>query len=97
MASYAAATIGTTSSTTSSTSNAIDVNHLYYVSNSDNSGILLVTQMLTDQNYSRWSRSVFITLYAKMKLGMIDRTMPKPLSTSTLHILWSKCNDMILS
>ncbi|XP_074367096.1 uncharacterized protein LOC141707685 isoform X3 [Apium graveolens] len=73
MASYAAATIGislsTNSSTTSPTSTVIDVNHPYYLSNSDNPCIPLVTQMLTDQNYSQWSRSASIALSAKMKLG----------------------------
>ncbi|XP_074367095.1 uncharacterized protein LOC141707685 isoform X2 [Apium graveolens] len=101
MASYAAATIGislsTNSSTTSPTSTVIDVNHPYYLSNSDNPCIPLVTQMLTDQNYSQWSRSASIALSAKMKLGIIDGTLPKPLPTSTMYPLWFRCNDMVLS
>lgn len=53
--------------------------------------------MLTDQNYYQWTRSVSIALYAKMKLGKIDGTLPKSLPTSTLFTQWSRYNDMVLS
>lgn len=101
MATYAAATIGTNATSTSSSSTTIplviDANHPYYLQTSDNPGIPLVNQLLTDQNYYQWSRSITIALSAKMKLGLIDGSLPKPLTTSSHYPLWSRCNNMVLS
>lgn len=97
MASYAVATVGTNSGTTSAVSSVIDANHPYFLQTSDNPGIPLITQLLTEQNYYHWTRSVSIALSAKMKLGMIDGSLPKPLPTSINFALWSRCNDMVLS
>lgn len=97
MATYVAATIGTNASSSSTTSLVIDANHPYYLQNSDNPGIPLVNQLLTDQNYYQWSRSVSIALSAKMKLGLIDGTLPKPATTSNQYAIWSRCNNMVLS
>ena len=90
---YAAATVGNTSHAAS----AIDANHPLYLQNSDNPGIPLVTQLLTDQNFHQWSRSVSIALNAKMKLGLINGTVPTPLVTAPQFAMWSRCNDMVLS
>ncbi|XP_074327563.1 uncharacterized protein LOC141665454 [Apium graveolens] len=101
MASYGAATIGNTSNTSgafsSIVSSVIDTNHPYFLQTSDNPGIPLVTQPLTERNYYHRSRSIRIALPAKMKLGMIDETLPKPASTSIPYALWSRCNDMVLT
>lgn len=97
MTTYAAATAGTTAGTSGTVSAIIDANHPYYLQSSDNPGIPLVTQLLTEQNYYQWSRAVFIALSAKMKLGMVDGTLPKPLVTSVHYAVWSRCNDMVLS
>ena len=50
----------------------------YFLSNSDNPGVSLVVQHLTEENYSTWSRAVLIALDAKTKLGFIDGSIPKP-------------------
>ena len=50
----------------------------YYLSRSDYPGVSLVIQHLTEENYSNWSRVVFIALDAKTKLGFIDGSIPKP-------------------
>ncbi|XP_074377938.1 uncharacterized protein LOC141719457 [Apium graveolens] len=84
---------------TASTSNTtiIDVFHPYYLQPLDNPGIALVTQPLTTQNYHQWSRSVKLALSAKNKVGMIDGTLPQPLTSTPLHPFWNRCNDMVLS
>lgn len=98
MTTYAAATIGATSGTSATTvSNVIDANHPYFLQTSDNPGTPLVTQLLTEQNYYHWSRSIRIALSAKMKLGMIDGSLPKPATTSIHYAVWSRCSDMVLS
>ena len=68
------------------------------MSNSDNPGVSLVVQHLTEENYSTWSKAVFIALDAKTKLGFIDGFIPKPHSVDhPCHIAWCKCNSTILA
>ena len=70
----------------------------YYLSSSDNPRVSLVVQHLTEENYSTWSRAVFIALDAKTKLGFIDGSIPKPLSVDhPCYIAWCKCNSTILA
>ncbi|XP_074340197.1 uncharacterized protein LOC141677941 [Apium graveolens] len=105
--SYAAAvagasTISGTASTNASSSSTtmvstIDSNHPFYIQNSDNPGIPLVTQLLTEQNYHQRSRSISIALSAKMKLGMIDGSLVKPSNDTFEYPLWVRCNDMVVS
>lgn len=52
----------------------------YYLSSSDNPGMSLVVQHLTEENYRTWSRAVLISLDAKSKIGFIDGSIPKPQS-----------------
>ena len=93
MASYAAATVGTSSSL----STMIDANHPLFLQTSDNPGTPLVTEELTDQNYYQWSRSITVALSAKMKLGLVNGTVTSPPANSPLLAMWSRCNDMVLS
>ncbi|GAV62904.1 LOW QUALITY PROTEIN: UBN2_3 domain-containing protein, partial [Cephalotus follicularis] len=68
----------------------------YYVHHSDNPGIMLVSQALTGDNYSTWSRSISMALEAKNKLGFINGLVSKPLADSSLFP-YSRCNSMVLS
>lgn len=78
MASYAAAASGSNQPIVG----PVDANHPYYLQISDHPGMVLVTQLLTDQKYNQWKRSVMIALLAKYKLGMIDGSLPKPPANS---------------
>ncbi|GAV79387.1 UBN2_3 domain-containing protein, partial [Cephalotus follicularis] len=69
----------------------------YYVHHSNNLGIMLVSQDLTGDNYSTWSRSISMALEAKNKLGFIIGLVGKPLVDSSLFPYWSRCNSMALS
>ena len=65
----------------------------YYLSSSDNPTVSLVIQHLTEENYSTWSRAIFIALDAKTKLGFIVGSIPKPLSVDhPCYAAWCKCN-----
>lgn len=75
----------------------IDCNHPYFLSPSDHPGMILITVTLSDHNYSQWSRSMLIALSSKLKLGFIDGTIIKHVSTSSLFMYWSRCNDIITS
>ncbi|XP_031268943.1 uncharacterized protein LOC116127438 [Pistacia vera] len=70
----------------------------YRLETSDNPGTFLVTEHLTTENYSTSSRSIQRALRAKNKLGFLNGTIDKPLSTSALLLsLWERCNDMLVS
>lgn len=73
-------------------------NNPYRLETSDNPSTLLVTEPLTTENYSTWSRSIQRALRAKNKLGFIDGTIDKPASTSPILLsLWERCNNMLVS
>ena len=70
----------------------------YYLSSSDNPGVSLVVQHLTEENYNTWSRVVFIAFDAKTKLGFIDGSIPKPHSIDhPCYTTWCKCNSTVLA
>ena len=70
----------------------------YYLSNSDNLGVSLVVQHLTKENYSTWSRAIFIVLDAKTKISFIDGSILKPQSVDhPCYIAWCKCNNTVLA
>lgn len=70
----------------------------YYLSSSDNPGVSLAIQLLTEENYSTWSRVVFIALDAKTKLAFIDGSIPKPFSVDySYYTAWCKCNSTVLA
>lgn len=91
-ASYSAATMGSTSTTST-----FDVNHPYYLHPSDNPGMQLITVVLDGSNYNQWNRSMDIALSSKLKLGFVDGTYVQPATGSSLHVHWTRCNNMVTS
>ncbi|XP_074352226.1 uncharacterized protein LOC141691382 [Apium graveolens] len=90
-ASYSSTVAGTAPAT------IIDVNHPFFLSSSDNPGMSLTTIVLTEQNYSQWSRSMEIALSSKMKIGFVDGSISRPASNSRLLSHWNRCNHMVIS
>jgi hypothetical protein len=74
----------------------MDSNPLY-LHHGDSPGSILVTQLLTGDNYYTWSRSMFMALTAKNKLQFINRTLPKHHSSDPDLFAWTRCNNMVLS
>ncbi|XP_014506472.1 uncharacterized protein LOC106766241 [Vigna radiata var. radiata] len=58
---------------------------------------MLVTQVLNENNYSSWSRSMRRALLSKNKIKFVDGSIKKPQKTDTLFDAWERCNMMILS
>ena len=50
----------------------------YLLTSSDNPGVSLVVECLTEESYNTWSRTVLFSLDAKTKIGFIDGSIPKP-------------------
>ena len=70
----------------------------YFLTSSDNPGVSLVVERLTEENYNTWSRAVLISLDAKTKIGFVDGSIPKPQSPDhPCYTAWCKCNSMVLA
>lgn len=81
---------------TSNTSNPI--NDPCYISQTDNPGLVLVSQLLTGDNYMAWSRSMSIALSAKNKLGFVNGKIAKPSDSNPENLsVWTRTNDMVIS
>ena len=50
----------------------------YNLQPSDQPGLVLVSQPLTETNYNTWSRSMRMALNGKRKLGFVDGSIPRP-------------------
>lgn len=92
IASYSAATIGSTSM-----SSTIDCNHPYYLHLFDISGMLITTVVLSESNYNQCRRSRELALSSKLNLGFVEGTCLKPVATSHLMMYWLCCNNVVTS
>ena len=73
-------------------------NSPYFIGSNDNSGALLVTQMLDSSNYHSWARSMQRALRIKNKLGFIDGSISEPTDlNSPLMDHWLRCNDIVIT
>ena len=73
-------------------------NDPFYVHHSDNPGSILVSQVLTGENYASWSRSMMIALSAKNKFEFVDGTIPRPDNSNPERLkLWFRNNNIIIS
>lgn len=70
----------------------------YYIGPNENSGAMLVTQLLDFTNYHGWARSMKRALRIKNKLGFIDGSIPIPTeANSPLLEQWLRCNDIVIT
>jgi len=67
----------------------------YYLSNSDHPGMILTNKQFNGGNYVNWSNTVRMGLGAKLKLGFIDGTQPKPGDDSPDLQNWLTCDYMV--
>lgn len=52
----------------------------YFVHHSDNRSLVLVSDLLTDDNYTSWSRFMTIALTVNNKIGFVDGSISRPAS-----------------
>ncbi|CAE6235555.1 unnamed protein product [Arabidopsis arenosa] len=69
----------------------------YYLTNSDNPGISIVSEVFDGTNYDDWQIAIKIALDAKNKLAFIDGSVPRPLESDAMFRIWSRCNSMVKS
>lgn len=76
----------------------ISANDPYYLHHFDNPGQMLVSQILTGDNYASWSRSMTISLSVKNKLEFIDGSLPRPPNTDPVLLRsWTRNNNIVIS
>ncbi|KAF5477771.1 hypothetical protein F2P56_004385 [Juglans regia] len=70
----------------------------YRLDHGDNPSISLVSDLLTTDNYTIWSRAMCRALRAKNKLGFINGSLLKPKDPADpLLDAWERCNDLVVS
>ncbi|KAF5476953.1 hypothetical protein F2P56_003640 [Juglans regia] len=78
--------------------NLSDHGNPFRLDNGDNPAVILVTDLLTADNYATWSRAMRRALRAKNKVGFITGDIPRPHDPDDpLLALWERCNDMVVS
>jgi gag-polypeptide of LTR copia-type/Integrase core domain/Retrotransposon gag protein/GAG-pre-integrase domain len=80
-----------------SISDVLDPSSPFFLHHSDNPGIILVPQLLTESNYPAWSRAMTMALSSKNKLGFVDGTIKKPETATLEYQMWERCNTTVLS
>lgn len=82
----------------SQNSNYVDHNDPYYLHHSDSPGLVLVSQVLTGENYASWSRSMNIYLSVKNKFEFVDGSLPKPNNSNPVKLKsWIRNNNIVIS
>lgn len=73
-------------------------NSQYFIGANENSGALLVTQMLDSSNYHSWATSMKRALHIKIKLGFIDGSIYEPTNIdSPLVECWLRFKDIVIT
>ncbi|XP_073004955.1 uncharacterized protein [Typha latifolia] len=82
----------------SMSSSAIDdASSPYFLHHSDSPGLILVSQPLTGENYTSWSRAMLIALSVKNKVCFVDGSVPRPEGTSPNLNFWIRNNNIVIS
>lgn len=69
----------------------------YALSNGDNPGTTIVSEVLDGSNFSSWKIAMFVALDAKNKIAFVDGTLPRPPEFDPSFRVWSRCNSMVKS
>ncbi|XP_042974688.1 uncharacterized protein LOC122306322 [Carya illinoinensis] len=80
----------------SSVSSNTDDSSPFQLQNGDSPGSILVSNLLTGDNYNSWRRSMEMALKAKNKLGFVNGSIIQPHETDSTYSKWDRCNSMVL-
>ena len=69
----------------------------YFLTNGDNPGAFIISEVLDGTNYSTWILAITIALDAKNKLSFVDGSLPRPPENHPHYRIWSRCNSMVKS
>ena len=69
----------------------------YYLHPNENPALVLVSSLLTEQNYHSWSRSLKMAFISKNKMKFLDGTIPVLDETDPTYFAGQRYNKMLLS
>ncbi|CAA7043502.1 unnamed protein product [Microthlaspi erraticum] len=69
----------------------------FYLTNGDNPGLSLISEVLDGSNYDNWRIAMNIALDAKNKIAFIDGSIVRPNESDQYFRIWSRCNSMVKS
>ncbi|KAG6535463.1 hypothetical protein ZIOFF_000463 [Zingiber officinale] len=64
---------------------------------SDHPSLVLVSKLLDENNYIKWSCAMRIALSAKIKIEFINGAIKAPAAKDNEFLAWEHCNHMVLS
>ncbi|XP_057948306.1 uncharacterized protein LOC131143971 [Malania oleifera] len=73
-----------------SMSNMNEESNPYHLQSGDSRGTMLVSNVLTGENYHTWSRSMMMALKAKNKIGFVNGTTVRPSSADASNAMWER-------
>uniref|UniRef100_A0A2N9HAP9 CCHC-type domain-containing protein n=1 Tax=Fagus sylvatica TaxID=28930 RepID=A0A2N9HAP9_FAGSY len=87
------------SSSSNSTSSppTSNVSSPYTLHPSDSPSLILVSGLLTGDNFPKWQKAMTRALNAKNKLSFVDGSLPTPDPTSPEYKQWNQTKDMVLT
>ncbi|KAL1331456.1 hypothetical protein AAHE18_12G186700 [Arachis hypogaea] len=74
-----------------------DTTNPYYIHPSENPTSVLVTPVLTVNNYHSWNRFFTMAIISKNKYGFLTGSISSPLPGDPLFSTWERCNNLVLS
>jgi hypothetical protein len=69
----------------------------YTLHPSDSPSLILVSGLLTGDNFPKWQKAMTRALNAKNKLSFVDGSLPTPDPTSPEYTQWNQTKDMVLT
>jgi len=74
-----------------------DPSNPLFLHHSDGPDLVLISQPLYHNNYTTWSRAMFVALKVKNKVAFVDGSLPKPPPTDATFAAWSRANSVVIS
>lgn len=81
----------------SSSSSSSAILSPYLLHPSDSPSLILVSSLLTGDNFPKWQKAITRALNAKNKLSFVDGALPTPDSNSPEYKQWNQTKDMVLT
>ncbi|XP_050214280.1 uncharacterized protein LOC126665505 [Mercurialis annua] len=69
----------------------------YFLHPGENPSLVLVSSLLTEENYHQWCRAMRKALLSKNKFKFVNGTIPVPHKDDTTYEAWERCNNMVTS
>ena len=71
--------------------------HPLFLHPSENLALVLVSHLLSDNNYPQWRYDMLVALETKNKDCFVIDTLPCPPFNDPLHEAWKRCNKIVIS